>query len=111
MDKEISVAFISIKLKQDFEKLKQGKSEDKKLFRFIDRALDDLKKYPACGTKIPRNLWHKAYIQSYPINTLWKYDLPNDWRLIYTIKTEEVMIISIILEWFNHKEYENRFKY
>lgn len=39
------------------------------------------------------------------------YDLPNSWRLIYTIQTNEVMILNVILEWFNHKGYERRFKY
>ena len=81
------------------------------LYGFIDRALDDLKKNPSCGTKIHKRLWPKEYKKKYGITNLWKYDLPNAWRLIYTIETDEVMIMNIILEWFNHKEYERRFKY
>ncbi|MFT4309184.1 MAG: hypothetical protein ACMXYL_01710 [Candidatus Woesearchaeota archaeon] len=50
-------------------------------------------------------------IRNYRITNLWKYDLPSGWRLIYTIKTDEVMIISVILEWFSHKDYERRFNY
>ena len=111
MSKEILVAFINKKIKEDLELLKKGKFEDKELFKFIDRAMDDLKKDPACGTKIPRKLWPKIYIQKYGITNLWKYDLPNAWRLIYTIETDEVKILNIILEWFNHKDYEKRFKY
>lgn len=111
MSKEILVAFINKKIKEDLELLKKGKFEDKELFKFIDRAMDDLKKDPTCGTKIPRKLWPKIYIQKYRITNLWKYDLPNAWRLIYTIETDEVKILNIILEWFNHKDYEKRFKY
>ena len=111
MSKEILVAFINKKIKEYFELLKKGKFEDKELFKFIDRAMDDLKKDPTCGTKIPRKLWPKIYIQKYRITNLWKYDLPNAWRLIYTIETDEVKIINIILEWFNHKDYEKRFNY
>ncbi|MEK6837806.1 MAG: hypothetical protein AABX69_04085 [Nanoarchaeota archaeon] len=40
-----------------------------------------------------------------------KYDLPNAWRRIYTIDADEVRIVSIIPEWFDHKEYEKRFRY
>jgi len=38
-------------------------------------------------------------------------DLPDGWRLVYTIKEDEVRILNIILEWFDHKDYEKRFKY
>ena len=40
-----------------------------------------------------------------------KYNLPNAWRLAYTLKGNEVEIISIILEWFDHEGYEKRFGY
>jgi Txe/YoeB family toxin of Txe-Axe toxin-antitoxin module len=111
MNKSIYVAFISKKLKTEFESLKSGKFEDKKLYEFIDRAMDDLKKDPTCGTKIQKRLWPKEYKQKFGITNLWKYDLPNGWRLVYTIESDEVKIMNIILEWFDHKEYEKRFKY
>ena len=104
-------SFINPKIKQEWEALKEGKFENKQLYKFIDRAIDDLKANPACGIKIPKNLWPREYVQKYGITNLWKYDLPNAWRLIYTIETDEVRIANIILEWFDHKEYEKRFKY
>lgn len=61
MNKKIFVAFINKKLKQEFETLKEGKFEDKELYSFIDKAMDNLKKDPVCGTKIPKNLWPKVY--------------------------------------------------
>ncbi|GAI89960.1 unnamed protein product [marine sediment metagenome] len=77
----------------------------------VIRAIDDLKKNPTCGTKIPRKLWPKYYIKEYQITNLWKYDLPNAWRLIYTILEDKVMILNVILEWFSHKDYERKFRY
>ncbi|HPV66505.1 MAG TPA: hypothetical protein PK655_03600 [archaeon] len=44
-------------------------------------------------------------------SNLWKYNLSNGWRLTYTIRGGEIEVISIIIEWFCHKKYENRFKY
>ena len=105
------VIFRDKKLEATFEDLKTGKFQDKKLYEFIDRAIKDIKKDPTCATKIPKKLWPKTYIQKYSITNLWKYNLPSGWRLTYTIKTDEVMILNVILEWFNHKEYEKRFKY
>ena len=110
-DKPNYITFIDKKLESTFEGLKIGNVQDKKLYDFIDRATKDIKKDPTCATKIPKRLWPKIYIQKYSITNLWKYDLPSGWRLIYTIKTDEVMILSVILEWFNHKEYERKFKY
>ena len=111
MNKSISVAFISKKLKDEFESLKEGKFGDKQLYKFINRAIDDLKQNPVSGTKIPKKLWPKVYIEKYGITNLWKYDLPNAWRLIYTIETDEIRLMNIILEWFDHQEYERRFRY
>ena len=109
--KDILVAFISKKLKEEYMSLDSGKFEDKQLFNFIERAISDLKENPMCGTKIPKKLWPKEYSKKYEITNLWKYDLPNAWRLIYTIEQDKINIVSIILEWFNHKEYENMFNY
>ena len=110
-DKPTYVAFADSKLENVFEKLQKSKFEDKQLYTFIERAIDDLKKNPACGTKIPRKLWPKDYIKEYQITNLWKYDLPNAWRLIYTILEDKVMILNVILEWFSHKDYERKFRY
>ena len=111
MTKENEVGFITKKLKSEYLLLSEGRYEDTQLFGFIQRAISDLRKNPTCGIKIPKNLWPKEYVKEYHITNLWKYDLPNGWRLVYTIETNEVLIVAIILEWFDHKEYERRFKY
>ena len=58
------VAFINESLKKSYLELKEGKFEDQQLYNFIDRALDDMKKDPASGTKISKKLWPKDYIQN-----------------------------------------------
>ena len=105
-----SVAFISEKLKKDYECLREGRFEDKKLYDFITRAISDLKLDHTSGTKIQKKLW-PAFYKPYQITNLWKYDLPNGWRLIYTIEADDVRLVSILLEWFSHKDYEKRFGY
>jgi hypothetical protein len=37
--------------------------------------------------------------------------MPKGWRLVYTVVRDEVLVLSVILEWFDHKNYEKRFKY
>ncbi len=111
MSKNIFVTFVNKDKEKSFESLKSGKFEDKKLYKFINRAIKDLKQNPTFGIKIPKKLWPKEYIKKYKISNLWKYDLPNSWRLVYTIKADDVLILNVILEWFSHKNYEKKFKY
>ena len=102
------VVFASEKLEKVFESL----SEEDPLKKYIKRAIEDLKMNAFAGIKIPKRLFPKEYVQKYEIKNLWKYDLPQGWRLIYTIAREsEVELLSIILEFFNHKDYERRFGY
>ncbi len=105
------VSFVDENLKKNFEKLEKGKFEDEQLREFISRAIEDIKKNPFCGVLISKKLWPKEYIKKYSIKNLWKYNLPNSWRLIYTIKEDEISILNILIEWFNHKDYERRFRY
>lgn len=106
--KPSEVKFISDEAETGFNAL----AEDSPLKKFINRAKEDLKKNAFCGIQIPKRLFPKEYIKEYSINNLWKYDLPDGWRLIYTITSKnEIELISVILEWFNHKNYERKFKY
>jgi hypothetical protein len=106
----IEIYFADKKIKADYEKLKKSK-EFKDLYRFIQRALNDIRNKPDCGIVISKKLIPKEYIGKYNINNLYKYDLPNAWRLLYSLGKEGIEIIAIILEWCTHKEYEKRFKY
>lgn len=105
------VAFVNEKLKKAFEKLAEGKFEEKELSKFINRAMEDLKENPFCGTRLAKRLTPEIYSKNFGINEVWKYDLPRGWRLIYSIVADEVQIVSMILEWFDHKAYEKRFNY
>lgn len=105
------VAFIDEKLRESFQKLNESKFEDQKLYEFISRAIGDLKQNPSIGIRIPNRLIPNEYCQKYGITNLWKYNLPNAWRLLYTITGNEIKIVSVLLDWMNHKDYERLFGY
>ena len=111
MIKTREVAFASENLKNSFDKLKEGKFQEKELSKFLIRTIDDLKENPSCGIKIPKKLWPKKYLQKYSITNLFKYNLPNSWRLVYTIREDEITILSVLLDWMPHKDYERTFNY
>jgi hypothetical protein len=105
------VAFADERVKAEFEQLKVGRSEERVLAGFLNRAIAGLLENPLVGVVIPKRLWPREYVLRYRIDNLRKYDLPGGWRLIYSIKGNDVEIIAVILEWFDHKGYEKRFGY
>ena len=91
--------------------LREGKFEEKRLLGWLEEARAALMADPFVGVRVERKLWPKIYFKKYEINNLWKYDLQDGWRLIYTVRGNEVEIMSVILEWLSHKQYERRFGY
>ena len=105
------IVFADKKVKEAFEDLENSKTEDKNLYRWLNRAFDDISENAFCGIQIPKKLIPKVYLKTYGIDNLWKYNLPNAWRLLYSVARDEIIIIAIILEWLSHKEYDRRFGY
>ena len=104
------VIFGDERVKKNFEKL--SKTYEEKLKNQLIKAFENLEEDAFCGIQIPKNLIPKEYHKRFgKLANLWKYNLPDAWRLIYTIKNDKITIISVILEWMDHKEYERRFKY
>jgi len=100
MIKPSKVKFISERLEENFNSL----DESDPIKKSIKRAIEDLRNNAFFGIQFPKRLIPRGY--------LLKYDLPQGWRLLYTITAEnEVQLVSAILEWFNHSEYERKFHY
>jgi len=105
------VRFVDRRLFEAYKSLHAGRHEERRLAEQLDAAIANLKANPLCGIKIPRGLWPEEYLRKYGIDNLRKYDLSDGWRLIYTLVGDEVEIISVLLEWFDHKTYAKRFGY
>jgi Txe/YoeB family toxin of Txe-Axe toxin-antitoxin module len=95
------------------EEIKKGikTSEHQTLLQSIKQKIEFLKDNPQYGFHIEKKKIPKEYIKKYEANNLWKANLSGAWRMVYTIKGDEVEIITIILDIFNHKEYNKKFKY
>lgn len=105
------VEFANENVKNAFERLKNGKGEEKKLYEWLVRAFKDIEENAFCGVQIPKRLIPEEYCNKFNIHNAWKYNLPNAWRLIYSLENKEIVVVSIVLEWMDHKSYERRFKF
>jgi hypothetical protein len=77
----------------------------------IDMAIGVLKEDPAAGNQVEKQLWPEKYIRKYQINNLFRYRLPDGWRLTYTVVTDEKSTISTILDVLDHTRYDRLFGY
>ena len=111
MEIKSRIFFADKNIEDSFNKLKSGKFEEKQLYLDLEQAFGNLKKNAFSGIQIPKRLIPKEYGIKHESRNLWKYDLPRGWRLIYTIDSNDIEILSIILECLDHKNYEKRFNY
>jgi len=106
MNPSSKVVFIDGELEKAFNSLLENDPVKKALIRAIQNIKEDFQ----AGEYIPKNKIPKAYLDKYGINNVRVYDLPFAWRLMYTINGSlEVGIISVILDWMSHKDYEKLF--
>jgi hypothetical protein len=101
------VIFADERIEKDFNSLR----EEDWLKKAIRRAIVDFKENAFCGERIKKELIPKFYIQKYEIDNLLWYPLPNAWRLVYSVFANEGTLIAMIIEYFDHKNYERRFGY
>jgi len=73
-------------------------------------AFNILKEDCTRGEKIQHNIWPEIYVNRYGINNLWRFELREGARLVYTILGGSGGLIVSILEVFStHQEYDQRF--
>lgn len=92
-------------------KEQQGKgktnSEEMQLFKSINNKIEILKLNPVYGQSIPKEQIPKDL----DVNNLFRVELTHYWRMVYTLRTNEVEIVNFILNIIDHKEYDRIFGY
>ena len=110
--KEFNEEYLAIKNIVEME-VNKGllNSQNHQLLTKIDNTIEILKTKPDYGIAIPKNIIPKELIKEYGINNLRKVNLTQAWRLCYTLKTDSVEIVSIVLNVMDHKKYNKLFGY
>ncbi|MBS3071466.1 hypothetical protein J4408_00590 [Candidatus Pacearchaeota archaeon] len=87
--------------------LERGKNhtEEMQLLNSIKQKIELVKSNLFYGDNIKENLIPKKY----QVSNLWRVELSQFWRMIYTIKGDQVEIICFILDIVSHPEYNKIF--
>lgn len=83
--------------------LRSGKinSPEIQLINSIKEKISFIKQNPFYGENIKKELIPKKYT----VPNLWRLELTNYWRALYTIKGDEVEIVCFVLEIVDHPAY------
>ena len=95
-------------IQKDLVKLEK---RDNELYRHIKNAFMNIQEDPVCGIQIHFRQIPKRLKKKYFIDNLYKYNLPNAWRLLYSLMGNKIEIIAIVLGCYNHKDYNRLFNY
>lgn len=97
---------------EELEKIFNELSSTDPIKKGIIKAIKSIQENFFCGRNVKKELIPKELIQKYNLANLWIYDLPDGWRLLYSITSGgEIEIIAAILDWMSHKDYERLFKF
>ena len=92
------------------KQLKEGKenTSEMQLLISINQKRDLIKANPFYGDNIEKKKIPKI---KYNVQNLWRVELTGYWRMLYTIKGDEVQIICFILDFLDHDSYDKIFGY
>ena len=102
---EAEINFASRKLKDEYESLEKS-SEFGWLYKALNRAFTEIMSNPSVGIPLQK---YRIPKEMKRIDNLWKYDLPNGWRLLYSLGREGITIIALVLEWCDHDRYQKKY--
>lgn len=89
---------------------KRSDKESKSILNSIERIKEILKENPQYGDPIPKRLIPKEFIKQ-GIQNLYRVELSNYWRMLYTIEGNQIEIFLFVLNIVDHKEYNKLLGY
>jgi hypothetical protein len=93
--------------------LETGKenTEEMQLLRSIRQKIDFIKSNPFYGNPIAKSLIPEEYKLEYGAINLFRVELSGFWRMLYTLKGDQIEIVAFVLDIINHPAYDKKFGY
>ncbi len=89
-----------------------GKIE-RSILKGVNYKIELIKANPHYGNPIAKDLIPLEYKEKYGITNLFRVELPNRWRMLYSLTDSEtkIEIIAFILDIMDHPAYDRKFGY
>lgn len=105
------VAEFDLQYRELKESAENGNGASQILLKKLDKAIEKLKYNYRSGEHVPKDRIPPFYVINYGVENLWKLNLDPNYRLIYAVRGNEIEVMSVLLEFFDHKAYNKRFGY
>lgn len=89
----------------------KGNSEEIQLLKSIKQKIEFVKANPFYGDQIKKELIPKEYKNEYVKSNLFRTELAGFWRMIYTLRGDEIQIVAFVLDILSHPDYDKKFGY
>jgi len=110
LGKEVRV-FLREQAKESFIELKKrNDKESQSLVNSIERVIGILKQNPQFGEPIRKELIPEN-MKKEGIKNLYRVELSNYWRMLYTLEGTKIEVFAFILSIIDHPTYNKIFKY
>ena len=100
------ITFVDKDLEKSFNEL----SDKDPIKKGLIKAFRDIKEDFGVGRLITKDTHNKSRIKTilskYGSDNLRIYNLPSAWRMLYSVTSEDIKIVAVILDWMDHKNYE-----
>ena len=108
--KEVRI-FLKGDAKEAYEELKKrDDKEAKALLKSIERVIAILKDNPQYGDPVTNKLVPAKY-KKLRLNNLYRAELSNFWRMLYTVEGNTIEIFVFVLDITDHAQYNKLFGY
>jgi predicted RNA-binding protein with EMAP domain len=114
--RQVRVVLIA-QAREEFERLNQiageqqargiGNSEEIQLLKSIKQKIELLRQNAMFGENIPKSLIPKQL----EVSNLFRIELTHFWRMLYTLKGDEIEIVAFALYIVDHEAYNKIFGY
>lgn len=83
------------------------------ILKAVNKKVELIKANPHYGNPIAKKLIPEEYKHKYGINNLFRVELPNRWRMLYSLTDSEtkIEIIAFVLDIIDHPTYNKKFGY
>lgn len=95
------------------KQIESGKenSDEIQLLKSIRQKFDLVKANPFYGDPISKDKIPKEYLTNYQVNSLFRVELSQYWRMLYTLKGDKIEVVAFVIDILSHPDYDKKFGY
>jgi len=107
---------LSSEAEEVFNHLKEeaiNSKTERTILNALTKKIEIIKTNPHYGDPIAKSLIPKEYINKYEVTNLFRIELPNFWRMLYSLIDGEtkIEIIAFVIDIIDHEDYNKKFGY